>query len=149
MENIIKTYTSTEIPEGYIKVNPCISLKQNRSMTMTSSGLVKINNCLNYDTTTKKSYSDIEIFFSQEKNRYFITSIYQKVFTLSDIKETTRKTPKVTAKDVIGIFGLNPDEFEFTKFGGIEKVKDEKQTIFYTVKKTKRNWDCLNYVIID
>lgn len=145
----ITQYQPTEIPDGYIKVTPCIILKPKRSIVMTSSGIIKINNCLCYDTTTKKSYSDIEIFFSPEKNRYFITSIYQKAFTLSDIRDTIKKSPKLTAKDVVGIFDLNPDEFEFNKSGGIEKLKNENQSIFYTVKKTKRNWDCLNYVIID
>ena len=149
MIDITQYLPNKENPEGYIKVTPCIILKPKRSIVMTSSGIVKINNCLCYDTTTKKSYSDVEIFFSPEKNRYFITSTYQKSFTLSDIREATRKSPKITVKDVVGIFGLNPEEFQFTKFGGIEKLKDENQSIFYTVKKTKRNWDCLNYVIID
>ncbi len=146
----ITQYQQSEIPEGYIKVTPCIILKPKRSITMTSSGIVKINNCLCYDSITKKSYSNVEIFFSSEKNRYFITSIYQKVFTLSEINDTVKKSsPKLTVKDVVGIFDLNPDEFQFNKSGGIEKLKNENQTLFYTVKKIKRNWDCLNYVIID
>ena len=144
---IIKKYDSFSIPEGYIKVNPSIELKDNRSMTMTNTGLVKINNNLYYDST-KKSYSDINIFFSEEKNRYFISSVYRKSFTLQDIESMTRKFKNITAKDAVGILGLNPKEFSFDKNGGIEKVLNEKQSIFFTTKKTKRNWDCLNYVII-
>ena len=145
---IVKKYDSFSIPEGYIKVDPCIEIKPNRLMVMTASGLVKINNNLYYDTTTRKSYSDVEIYFSEERNRYFITSVYRKAFTLQDIESMTKKFKDVTSKDAIGILGLNPKEFEFSKNGAIEKVLNEKQTIFYTVKKTKRNWDCLNYVII-
>ena len=144
---IVKKYDSFSIPEGYIKVNPSIELKDNRSMTMTNTGLVKINNNLYYDST-KKSYSDINIFFSEEKNRYFISSVYRKAFTLQDIESMTRKFKNITAKDAVGILGLNPKEFSFDKNGGIEKVLNEKQSIFFTTKKTKRNWDCLNYVII-
>ena len=144
---IIKKYDSFSIPEGYIKVNPSIELKDNRSMTMTNTGLVKINNNLYYNST-KKSYSDINIFFSEEKNRYFISSVYRKSFTLQDIESMTRKFKNITAKDAVGILGMNPKEFSFDKNGGIEKVLNEKQSIFFTTKKTKRNWDCLNYVII-
>ena len=135
------------IPGGYIKIEPAIELKENRSMTMTNSGLVKINNNLYYDST-KKSYSDINIFFSEEKKKYFISSIYRKAFTLSDIESMTKKFKDIHAKDAVGILGLDPKEFSFNKNGGIEKIVNEKQTIFFTVKKTKRNWDCLNYVII-
>jgi len=145
---IVKKYDSFSIPEGYIKVTPCIEIKPNRSMVMTVSGLVRINNNLCYDTTTRKSYSDVEIYFSEEKSRCFITSVYQKAFTLQDIESMTKKFKDVTAKDAIGILGLNPKEFKFSKNGTIEEVLNEKQSIFYTVKKTKRNWDCLNYVII-
>ena len=143
---IIKKDTFS-IPDGYIKITPAIELKENRSMTMTNSGLVKINNNLYYDST-KKSYSDINIFFSEVKNRYFISSIYRKAFTLSDIESMTKKFKDINAKDAVGILGLDPKEFSFNKNGGIEKILNEKQTIFFTVKKTKRNWDCLNYVII-
>ncbi len=135
------------IPDGYIKIEPAIELKENRSMTMTNSGLVKINNNLYYDST-KKSYSDINIFFSEENNRYFISSIYRKAFTLPDIESMTKRFKDINAKDAVGILGLDPKEFSFNKNGGIEKILNEKQTIFFTVKKTKRNWDCLNYVII-
>ena len=145
--DIIKKYDLFSIPKGYIKVNPLIELKDNRSMTMTNAGLVKINNNLYYDST-KKSYSEISIFFSEEKNRYFISSVYRKAFILSDIESMTKKFKNITAKDAVGILGLNPNEFNFDKKGGIEKILNEKQSIFFTVKKTKRNWDCLNYVVI-
>ena len=143
---IIKKDTFS-IPDSYIKIEPAIELKENRSMTMTNSGLVKINNNLYYDST-KKSYSDINIFFSEKKNRYFIFSIYRKAFTLPDIESMTKRFKDINAKDAVGILGLDPKEFSFNKNGGIEKILNEKQTIFFTVKKTKRNWDCLNYVII-
>ena len=143
----VKKYDPFLIPHGYIKVDPCIELKENRSMSMTTGGLVKINNNLYYDST-KKSYSDVEIFFSEERKRYFITSTYRKAFTLPDIEAMTKKFKSVTAKDAVGILGLNPKEFNFDKNGNIEKIINDKQTIFFTVKKTKRNWDCLNYVII-
>ena len=143
----VKSYDPFLVPDGYIKISPCIELKENRSMTMTSAGLVKINNNLCYDST-KKSYSEIEIFFSSEKNRYLISSVYRKAFTLPDIESMTKKFKNITAKDAIGILGLNPKEFSFSKSGGIDKIIDEKQSIFFTVKKTKRNWDCLNYVVI-
>ena len=147
MAILFKKLDLFSIPEGYIKVEPSIELKDNRSMTMTNTGLVKINNNLYYDST-KKSYSEITIFFSEEKNRYFISSVYRKAFILSDIESMVKKFKNITAKDAIGILGLDPKEFKFDKSGGIEKILNEKQSIFYTVKKTKRNWDCLNYVII-
>ena len=147
MAIIYRSVNLFSIPEGYIKVEPCIELKDNRSMTMTTSGLVKINNNLYYDST-KKSYSEIEIFVSEEKNRYFISSVYRKAFTLQDIESMVKKFKNITAKDAVGILGLNPKEFSFNKSGGIEKLLDEKQSIFFTIKKTKRNWDCLNYVVI-
>jgi hypothetical protein len=143
----IKKYDLFSIPEGYIKVEPSIELKDNRSMTMTSTGLVKINNNLYYDST-RKSYSKINIFFSEKRNRYFISSVYRKAFILSDIESMTKKFKDITAKDAIGILGLDPKEFKFDKSGGIEKIVDDKQSIFFTVKKIKRNWECLNYVII-
>lgn len=143
----IEKHNLFSIPEGYIKIEPSIELKNNRSMTMTNTGLVKINNNLYYDST-KKSYSDINIFFSEKRNRYFISSVYRKAFTLQDIESMTRKFKNITAKDAVGILGLDPKEFSFDKNGGIEKVLNEKQSIFFTAKKTKRNWDCLNYVII-
>ena len=136
---------TVQIPEGYTQEQLFIELRQQRSIVITQNGIVKINNNImanNYNQT----FSDIQVFASPNRDRFWIRAIMQKVYKMSDIHDMRKKSNyKLNNRDVVNMLGLNENDFDFANYSIIGK---NGKTQFICEKKTERYYDCPNYVII-
>lgn len=144
---MLSTRTNFFVPDdSYTQIKPLIDIKENISIELLKSGIVEIDNTMK-SNSEKKSFFNIQIFYSEKRQRYFIRADYRKTISESDIIDIARKSQnKLTEKEVVEIFDLNLNDFIIESSGKVIGKNGKK--IFHAQRVYHQQWDTFNYAII-
>ena len=141
-----KKKTLYSVPDEYELINPVVPIEDYNCITLTDGGICKINNTLSCDSS-KRSYSQTQIFFSKEKNRYLVKTSYRSVYTLEELNNSLLDFRGMNSPiEMFQMFDLNPDDFNILSVSKIEGKNGKRS--FYTQRTYYRTFDCVDYICI-
>lgn len=140
------------IPDGYVMITPNLEIKPRVSITMTTSGLLRINNLYQINSFNQ-SFSDISIYFSKKEQRYHIKANVQRAYSIQDIIKAHRNINyHIPDKTLLEVLDLNPDEFRLSYNRTLYDLQYDRDIpankLYFSRKIQKRTWECPNYIII-